>query len=206
MVGARWFELYDNSFYVPPPHGDYAGMAQSDYIALRGGSGVVFNNRVSGHNLWDNGVVTIYDENGGSSPLYVGRGIITTGDPNPSPVYLWHNFQFDGSPMKVVASSANVIEDRDFFVSDTQPASMKRWQQKSDNANTTYSYKPFQYPHPMDDLPTDEYGPASGGGPQPTPTPTPQPTPTPPQPTPTPTPAQKYRITIESDSPMTVKP
>jgi len=197
-VGARWFEIYDNSFYVPPPSGDYDGMAMSDYIALRGGSGVVFNNRVSGHNLWGNGNITVYDENGGSEPLYLGRGI----DQNPSPFYVWHNFQYDGSPMRVVSTSANVIENRDYFVSDSQPDRMKRWQQKSDNANTTYTYTAFRYPHPLDDLPTDQYGPVVGEQPQPTPTPTPQPTATPPQPTPTP--AQKYRLTIESDSPITV--
>lgn len=188
-VGARWFEFYDNVFHVPPPHDNYEGMAQSDYIALRGGSGVVFNNTVTGHNLWGNGVITIYDENGGSEPLYLGRGI----NQNPSPVYIWHNFQYDGTPMRAVASSDNVKENRDFFVSDSKPGTMKRWQKTSDNANTTFSYTPYQYPHPLNDGPIDTYAPGGEPGkpqptPTPTPTPTPQPTPTPPQPTPTPTP------------------
>lgn len=199
-VGARWFEFYDITFYVPPPEGDFNGMNQGDYFALRGGSGVVFDCHVEGHNLWGNGLIHMYDENGGSEPLYLARGI----NQNPSPVYIWNNFQWDGTPMKV-GPGENVVENRDYFVSDSQPDRLKRWQLKTDNASTTFTYTPFQYPHPMDDGDPESYAPGGEPGkPQPTPTPTPQPTPTPPQPTPTP--AHKYRMTLESDSPITVVP
>ena len=43
MIGARWFEIYDNTFTIPSGGGN-----QSDFIVLRGGSGVVYNNTVTG--------------------------------------------------------------------------------------------------------------------------------------------------------------
>jgi hypothetical protein len=135
MIGARWFELYNNTFYTP------SGMNQSNYITLRGGSGVVFNNVNTGFNLTQ-GSIELYDENGGSSPLYLARGI----NQNYSPVYLWNN----SASMPVVSGSANVIADRDFFVLATQPSIMTRGELSSDNAQTTYFYTPYVYPHPLD--------------------------------------------------------
>ncbi len=137
MIGARWWEFYENTFYVPP---QASTGGQSNYFALRGGSGVVFNNHLTGY-LNNPGSIEIVDENGGSNPLYTGRGI----NQNPSPVYFWGN----DSTMQIGSGSSNVQLNRDYYVSNSQPASMKRWQLTSDGASTTYSYAPYTYPHPM---------------------------------------------------------
>jgi hypothetical protein len=141
VAGARWFEIYNNTFYTP------AGMNQSNYITLRGGSGVVFNNVNTGSNL-GTGAIELYDENGGSSPLYLGRGI----DQDYSPVYLWNN----SAGMPVGSGSANVILGRDFLVSTDQPSSMIS--QESKNAQVS-SYTPDAYPHQFDNESTSAYGP-----------------------------------------------
>ena len=136
MIGARWFEFYDNTFYTPP------GMYQSNSFDLRGGSGVVFNNVSTGSNLQPGGAgIDLRDENGGDRPLYLGRGI----HQNYSPVYLWNN----DPAMKVFSGSSNVVAKRDFFVSMTQPSKLLRFEQATDNGSTTYSYTPCQYPHPL---------------------------------------------------------
>jgi hypothetical protein len=136
MIGARWFEFYNNTFYTP------VGMDQSNYFDLRGGSGVVFNNTSKGQNSRQGGgVIGLRDENGGDRPLYLGRGI----NQKFSPVYLWNN----DPAMQVASGSPNVIAGRDFFVSKTRPASLIRYEQASDNSTTTYSYNPFEYPHPL---------------------------------------------------------
>lgn len=136
MIGARWWEFYDNTFYTPP------GMYQSNYFDLRGGSGVVFNNVSTGSNLQTGGGgVDLRDENEGTLPRYLGRGL----DQRYSPVYLWNN----DPAMQVGSGSPNVIAGRDFFVSKTRPARLIRYEQASDNSSTTYSYTPFQYPHPL---------------------------------------------------------
>src|SRR5260370_12693465 len=63
MIGARWWEFYENTFYVPP-HAAEGG--QSCYFALRGGSGVVFNNHLTGYTA-NRGSIELNDENGRSS-------------------------------------------------------------------------------------------------------------------------------------------
>jgi hypothetical protein len=142
VPGARWFEIYDNTFYTP------AGMNQSNCMALRGGSGVVFNNVKTGSNL-GTGAIELYDENGGPSPLYLGRGI----DQDYSPVYLWNN----SARMPVTSGSSNVILGRDFFVSTSQPTSMIS--RESLNHAPVSGYTPDAYPHEFDNEPTSAFGP-----------------------------------------------
>lgn len=144
MVGARWFEIYDNTFYTPP------GMNQSNYITLRGGSGVVFNNVNTGSNT-RTGDIELYDENGRPNPLYLGRGI----DQKQSPVYLWNN----SAGMPVVSGSSNVILGRDFFVSTYQPSSMISRESKEELKTPTSTYTPDGYPHRFDNESTTVYGP-----------------------------------------------
>jgi len=140
QYGARWFEFYNNTFYVPP------GGNQSNYFALRGGSGVVFNNHVSGGPNAGAGQIQLYSDEPSNPPLCgPGGGIFVNGNRSFSPVYIWGN---DPS-MRAVSTSSNVIQGRDFFVSATQPARLMRYQVPSDNSTTTYSYTPFQYPHPL---------------------------------------------------------
>ena len=55
-IGARWWEFYNNTFYVPP-NGN-----QSNYFALRAGSGVVFNNHVSGGPNIGSGQIELYSD------------------------------------------------------------------------------------------------------------------------------------------------
>lgn len=135
LVGARWWEFYNNTFYVPP-NGN-----QSSYFALRGGSGVVYNNHASGGPNQGAGQIVLYDENGGSSPLCLARGI----NQKYSPAYLWNN----DPAMPVASGSANVVAGRDFFISSTQPSKLARCERASDSNATTYSYVPFPYPHPL---------------------------------------------------------
>jgi hypothetical protein len=188
QIGARWYEFYENTYYLP----DSATVgSQSHYMHLRGGSGVVFNNHVGTPQTANRGKIEIIDEAGGPVSVWTARGI----DQNPSPIYLWGN----DSLLPVQSASANLVSGRDFFVSATQPSSMKRWQKTSDNSNTTYSYVPYVYPHPLNDGDPNAYEPGPTK-PKPTPTPTPAPTPTPtPPPQPTPTP-----IIINTEGPTTI--
>ena len=117
---------------------------------------MVYGNKLNG----PGGSIQLYDENNGSSPLYLGRGI----NQNPSPVYLWDN----ASGLVVGSGSSNVKEGRDFFNSTSKPATQKIWQTSAQDANSTYTFTPLAYPHPM----------IAGGGPMPTPAPSATPAPT----------------------------
>jgi hypothetical protein len=134
-IGARWWEIYENDFYTVP------NANQSNYMTLRGGSGVVFNNRQSGPN-YGGGFIELVEEDSGYPALYqIGRGILQ----NLSPAYLWNN----AASMSISSGSTNVQAGRDFFVSSTMPPSMARWESPSDNSATTYTYAPYTYPHPL---------------------------------------------------------
>lgn len=146
MIGARWWEIYENTFYPQ-------SLNQCCYADLRAGSGVFFNNHVVGSPQYGNGSVNLREEDSGYPALYqIGRGI----NQNSSPVYLWGN----DSTMSVGSGSSNVQANRDYYVSTAQPAKMARWQLAADNSSTTYSYSPFTYPYPLD----ANGMPAPGGG------------------------------------------
>jgi hypothetical protein len=150
LYGARWWEFYNNTFYVP------ANGNQSDYFALRGGSGVVFNNHVSGGPNIGAGQIQLYSDESANPPLCgPGAGIFVNGGRSNSPVYIWGN---DPS-MTVASTSSNVIQGRDYLVSSTQPTSMIKRQLTTDNASTRYSYKPYVYPHPLDNGSTSQFSP-----------------------------------------------
>ena len=72
---------------------------------------------------------------------------------NPSPIYIWGN-DSNCQPMPAVTANytpnTNIALNTQFFVSATQPGSMKRWQQAADTSSTTYSYTSFVYPYPLD--------------------------------------------------------
>jgi hypothetical protein len=106
----------------------------------------VFNNHVSGGPNLGAGSIQLYSDEHTNPPLCgPGAGIFVKGKRSFSPVYIWGN----DSSMPVGSTSSNVIQGRDFFVSATQPARLMRYQASSDNSTATYSYTPFQYPHPL---------------------------------------------------------
>jgi hypothetical protein len=150
LYGARWWEFYNNTFYVP------ANGNQSPYFALRGGSGVVFNNHVSGGPNRGSSQIQFYSDETTNPPLCgPGGGIFVNLARTFSPVYIWGN---DPS-ITVGSTSSNVIQGRDYLVSGTQPTSMIKRQLTTDTASTTYRYKPYVYPHPLDDGSTSVFGP-----------------------------------------------
>ena len=149
-MGARWFEFYNNTFIIPQNHG------QSNFFALRGGSGVLFNNVGTGGPNEGTADIQMYDENGRATPAYLGRGINQT----YSPVYLWNNRQNiagnSQTNMPVASTSSNAKINAGAgsaaFSSATQPSSMiieETAAQKS-QGGTTYEYQPYVYPHPLD--------------------------------------------------------
>ena len=138
MIGARWFEIYENTFNIPSRA---LGGGQDKYMDLRAGSGVVFNNHKTG--ISSNASIVLHEEDSGYPALYqIGRGI----NQKSSPVYLWGN----DSTMSIVSGSSNVVAGRDFYVSASQPATMQRQETSSDNSSTSYTYIAFTYPYPLD--------------------------------------------------------
>jgi hypothetical protein len=118
MIGARWWEIYENTFYIVQ-NGN-----QNDYIQVRGGSGVIFNNRLEGFRNLGSGVIRLYEEDSGYPALYqVGRGKNQVLDP----AYVWGN----DADMPVSSQSSNVQVNRDFYKA---PKS---------------GYTPYVYPHPL---------------------------------------------------------
>ena len=133
MVGARWWEIYENTFFTGN------GSAQCCYMAIRAGSGVIFNNHHTGTNGAD-GTISLFEEDTGYPALYqIGRGI----NQSNSPAYVWGN----DADMRVGSGSSNVVEGRDFF--DSKPSIFVRAELGSDTSATTYSYTPYTYPHPL---------------------------------------------------------
>jgi hypothetical protein len=154
-IGARWFELYENTFFPE-------GRNQSNYFDIRAGSGLIYNNHESGANTGA-GTVSLHEEDSGTWPLayQVGSGINgqndqhstcssragTSGVTNSNPVYIWGN---DAAIKLDVSQSPSLVQlNRDFFVSSAQPAILFRHQTASDTCATTYSYTPYPYPHPL---------------------------------------------------------
>jgi len=118
MVGARWWEIYENTFNVVQ-NGN-----QSNYMAIRAGSGVIFNNHKTGAQNQGAGAIELIEEDPGYPALYqIGRGR----NQSLEPAYIWGN---DAS-MRVVSNSPNVQKGRDFHESEKP------------------HYKPYRYPHPM---------------------------------------------------------
>jgi hypothetical protein len=145
-VGARWWEAYENTFNTP-------NVGQSEYITMRGGSGVVFNNHHTGNNTSAFHSITLKEEDTGAWPLayQIGSGINgqtnghnVCGALNSSPAYVWGN-----DADMIYAPGSGVQDGRDVFNSATQPATLLRFEQAADSCSTTYIYVPYPYPHPL---------------------------------------------------------
>ncbi len=163
MIGARWFEIYENTFQ---PN----GLNQCCYGGIRAGSGLVFDNHVVGAPQWGPAGFDFYEEDTGAWPLayQVGSGINGHTDQhstctlakNSSPVYLWGN-----DPNIEIGSqtAAKVVEGRDYIVSATKPATLSVQQKSSDTCASTISYEPYTYPHPLAGGVSVDGGGAGGG-------------------------------------------
>jgi hypothetical protein len=104
MTGARWWEIYENTFNVVQ-NGN-----QDKYIGIRAGSGVIFNNHKSGFANQGAGGIQLIEEDSGYPALYqIGRGKNQMLDP----AYVWGN----DPAMNVGSGSSNVQVNRDYFLS-----------------------------------------------------------------------------------------
>lgn len=157
MKGARWWEIYQNTYYLD-------GDNQYAFADLRAGSGMYWGNVVSGSGSGTHNVLLREEDSNAWPQAYqVGSGIngytdahnsCASGTLNSSPAYLWSM-----DPQMNISSSGTVQLNRDFFVSANQPASLLRQEQTGDTCSTTYNYVPFTYPHPAQGT--------SGSGPAP---------------------------------------
>jgi hypothetical protein len=136
MIGARWWEIYENTIN-PQGHNDCC------YAHIRAGSGVIWNNHLTGNWTGSPPAISLFEEDSGYPALYqIGRGI----NQALSPAYVWGN----DSTIPVGSASSNVMQGRDFFVSTAEPSSMAREELASDSVSATYKYVPFTYPYPLD--------------------------------------------------------
>jgi len=119
MIGARWWEIYENTFSTDVPHA-----SQCCFITLRAGSGVVFNNHHIGENLYGHSI-DLYEEDTGYPALYqVGRGKNQVLEP----AYLWGNDDF----FSIGSQTPDMVQEgRDYHIA-----------QKP-------GYTPYTYPHPL---------------------------------------------------------
>ena len=118
MIGARWWEIYENTFNVVQ-NGN-----QSEYMLIRAGSGVIFNNHKTGYANQGAGVIRLVEEDSEYPALYqIGRGK----NQALAPAYVWGN----DAAISVRSGSSNVQVNRDYYLS-TKPG-----------------YSPYTYPHPM---------------------------------------------------------
>lgn len=149
-IGARWWEVYGNTFVV------LAAVAnQSNYAQIRAGSGVLYNNHKSGVPNTGGGSLEFKEEDTGTWPLayQIGSGIngqtnghVNCGSTNNSPSYVWGN----DAAMSVSIDGPQVVQNRDIFVSTNQPSSLQRGELSTDTCATTFVYAPFTYPMPLD--------------------------------------------------------
>lgn len=151
---ARWWEIYDNTFYS-------MGLNQCCFMALRGGSGVVWGNRHADRNAAPGGIGLFVEaprcSSGYPSPGYpamdqIGRGL----NQQSSPAYFWDN----SADMPVIAGEGKgcLAQGIDYMLSSERPAAMKRCQSAADRkagCPVPYTYVPFKYPFPLNtkDLP-----------------------------------------------------
>jgi hypothetical protein len=104
-IGARWWEIYNNTFVV------VANGNQSDYMQLRAGSGVVCANVKSGATNSGDGNISLYEEDSGYPASYqIGRGKNQALDP----AYVWGN----AASMTVAPDGAMVQLNRDVYASE----------------------------------------------------------------------------------------
>jgi hypothetical protein len=122
MIGARWWEIYENTFHVTYT----PNFNQCCYMQIRAGSGVIFGNHQVG--VQDSGVlgtIDLFEEDSGYPALYqIGRGKNQSLDP----AYVWDN----DATMPVTSHTPSMVAvNRDYYLS-AKPG-----------------YTPYIYPHPL---------------------------------------------------------
>jgi hypothetical protein len=170
QIGTRWYEIYNNIFVAT------ANFNQANFMQLRAGSGVVFNNVLMGGPNAGAGTIDIYYDyqttGTYAGPYQPGVGIsLNGGTPTStfkySPLYLWNNTtagsELSGQFRVSTSTPTWTAEGRDYFVSATQPSKMQIGEQAAQNAKSTYNYTPYVYPHPLDHSSTSIVGPVSLG-------------------------------------------
>jgi hypothetical protein len=141
LTWARWWELYNNNFIVNP------AINQSNYFAIRGGSGVIYGNTIiNPSNNSGGGYLQLTDDCSGTYPDrdQIGRGI----NQISSPAYLWST----DPHITISSTSADVQLNRDYLVSSSQPTTLNRCQSAADvsaGCPVSYAYTPYVYPHPL---------------------------------------------------------
>jgi len=161
-VGARWFEFYNNNEFFPT-----GVTGATSFYAIRGGSGVIYSNSVSG-TLTYAFVVSLYTDDTSGNTTYgtapnfgPGAGIFKNSlsqGPFSSPVYLWNNDSHISIGTQVGTGGWNpspILLNQNYYTSTTQPSSMLICERSTDTVGvTTYSYSPYTYPHPLTGLST----------------------------------------------------
>jgi len=148
-VNTRWWEIYDNTFAA-------TGTSTNVYawVALRGGSGVMWGNTTSGTNLGA-GEVQMQSDCASGFPYpaqdQVGQGITQSSGSqatHPSPAYMWGNSGFP-----ISSTNTNYVnQGTDYFVSSSQPSTILRCESAADvsaGCPVSYNYVPYTYPHPL---------------------------------------------------------
>jgi hypothetical protein len=149
-VSTRWFEIYSNTFYVPPSQN------QANFIIIRGGSGFIYNNITAGGPNLGSGTINFYSDYTDTPPDYgpgagVVVGSITASNVN-SPVYLWNNGQGSSTiAMPSGTGSSNVVSGTNFIdlgPMSSIPTNLNIYQLTT-GAQNNYAYTPYTYPHPL---------------------------------------------------------
>jgi hypothetical protein len=169
-INGRWTEVYNCLEYIPSTNTGQVVLA-----AIRGGSGVIYNNGFAAGSQTTNCAIVLYTDEAssnnlspavsGTQPGYgPGAGIFSAAGPPPtsqgatsSPVYLWNNNASItvGTQIGVGGWTPSPITlNSSFYVSSTQPGSMIISQKASQIPPTTYSYAAYTYPHPLTGLST----------------------------------------------------
>jgi hypothetical protein len=159
MVGARWWEVYNNNFQ------------NQQQVCIRAGSGVIFSNT----NLPD---IIMVEEDSGYPALYqVGQGQMTGssatscatgGPPGCTPAYIWSNgaASLDLNTVGCAPPVAGMVQlNRDVYQASTgllsaRPSTCSTFQAYfATDTNTLYKctatntwtayYTPYTYPHPL---------------------------------------------------------
>jgi len=147
---ARWWEIYGNTFYS-------RGLNQCCYMALRGGSGLVWGNTHADRNDVKGGIALQVEapECGGAGARpnrpaigQIGRGI----NQESSPAYFWNNSA--DMLVEAVQGARCVARNLDYFVASSQPPVLQRCESRADLAAgcpVVYNYIPYTYPYPLDE-------------------------------------------------------